>query len=390
MYHKAGIRASVERAQVGPLLNIPAIGTAGDRQVRQNGSWGTGAARSLGLALGVPLILAGLLNFLVNPLGLYSFHILPATEQNLRRFKYEQVRDSGLKPTSVILGSSRVMTMRSSDVEQHLGGACYNFSMQSAAAEDWYAALRLLVDDLGAPVEDVILGVDFEAFNPAIPTMSESRYFAEFSKYLVHTKLRSRWLDQWSLLLSSEQLDATKGVLTTQLQRGRESQNKVVEPDGTLLLRHREELIASGRFDLDDVLDARVRKYASRSLRLAGYERPSEERLQYLADLLDFCDQRDIRLHVYITPYHPRLWDTLRPLPGIEVLRETRRRVQQQCAMHGVYVVDFSRADRFGADPREFYDEIHMWPSNQARLLQTLFAIEQTYKLQVAGAETPR
>jgi hypothetical protein len=58
--------------------------------------------------------------------------------------------------------------------------------------------------------------------------------------------------------------------------------------------------------------------------------------------------------------------------------------------MHGVYVIDFSRADRFGGDPDEFYDEIHMRPSNQAKLLDALFAIEQTYKLQVASAEPAR
>ena len=336
----------------------------------------------------MPVILASLLNFLVNPLGLYPTHWLPPTEQNLRRYKHDQVQQLGLRPSTVVLGSSRVMTMRSSDVERYLPGDCYNFSMQSAAAEDWYAALRLLVDDLHAPVKHVIIGVDFEAFNPAIPTMSESRYFPDFSKYLLHTKLRSRTLDQFSLLLSAEQLDATKGVITSQFERKNKSQNKIVEADGTLLLRDRESLIASGKFDLEKVLDGRVRKYASRSLRLAGYAKPSPERLQYLEDLLNFADQRGITVHMYVTPYHPRLWEVLRPLPGTKVLRETTRLVQQHCQAHGVYLVDFSRIDRFGGKPDEFYDEIHMWPSNQARLLQYLFAQEKmsTQRLGLAGA----
>jgi hypothetical protein len=325
---------------------------------------------------------------LVNPLGLYPTHLLAPTEQNLRRYKYEQVRQNGLKPSAVILGSSRVMTMRAADVEQHLPGDCYNFSMQSAAAEDWYAALRLLVDDLHAPVKHVVIGMDYEAFNPAIPTLSEARYFPEFSKYLVHTRLRSRVFDQLSLLLSSEQLDATKGVLTAYLERGHKSQNKVVEPDGTLLLREREQQIGDGSFDLNAVLDSRVRKYASRSLRLDGYDEPSSERLQYLEDLLDFAYAHGITVHIYITPYHPRLWETLRPLKDIQVLRETRRVVQQQCQAHGVYLVDFSRIERFGGQPNEFYDEIHMRPSNQALLLKALFRQEllSTEQLALTGA----
>ncbi len=342
------------------------------------------------LAFAVPVILAAILNFLVNPLGLYPTHLLAPTEQNLRRYKFEQVQRLGLKPVTLILGSSRVMTMRSSDVEQYLPGDCYNFSMQSAAAEDWYAALRLMVEDLHAPLRDVVIGMDYEAFNPAIPTMSEGRYFPQFAKYLVHTKLRSRMLDQLGLLLSSEQLDATKGVLTSQFQRENKSQNKVVEPDGTLLLRDREEEIKAGTFNLQAVLDGRVRKYAARSLHLAGYDKPSAERLRYLDDLLDYADRHHITLHIYITPYHPRLWEVLRPLPGISVLRETRREVQQHCLAHGVHLIDFGYIERFGGSPDQFYDEIHMWPSNQARLLHALFGDEQMYRQQVALAGAAR
>jgi hypothetical protein len=77
-------------------------------------------------------------------------------------------------------------------------------------------------------------------------------------------------------------------------------------------------------------------------------------------------------------------------MQGIEVLRETQRMVQQRCQAHGVYLIDFSRVDRFGGDPDEFYDEIHMWPSNQARLLKALFGSEQMYKQQVAIAGAAR
>jgi hypothetical protein len=350
--------------------------------------WPRQALRTLTLAFGIPVALAAALNFLVNPLGLYPTHLLAPTEQNLRRYKFEQVRQLGLQPSTVILGSSRVMTMRSADVEDYLPGDCYNFSMQSAAAEDWYAALRLLVEDLHAPVRHVVIGLDYEAFNPAIPTMSEGRYFPAFSKYLVHTKLRPRVLDQFALLLSSEQLDATKGVLTSQFEREQQSQNKVVEPDGTLLLRDREQAIASGKFHLDTVLDARLRKYASRSLRLDGYREPSRERLKYLDDLLTYCDAHGIKVHIYITPYHPRLWDVLRSLPAARVLNQTRQAAQHICQQHGVYLVDFSRIDRFLGEPGEFYDEIHMWPSNQARLLKALFIQEKltTEQLALAGA----
>ena len=322
-----------------------------------------------GLLLGACIVL----NLVVNPLGLYWARLFNPAQLNYRAEKYEFVRQLAEPPATVILGSSRVMTMRSADVEQHLPGPCYNCTGLGARAEDYYAGLRLLCEDAALPIRDIVLGVDYEAFCPGAPVMSEARFFPAYRKYLIHNRDEGiGFLERLSLLVANQQVGEAMNVLRRQLFGHGAGPTMTVGPGGEALQPERDEEIAEGRFNLDRILARRVRKYPEHSQYLSRYAAPDEVRLAYLDDFLSYCQQRGIRVHAYITPYHPRLWEVLRPLKGIDVLDRVRVNVAHHFATHGYALADFSHIESFDGDPGLFYDEVHMTAANQARLLEAL------------------
>jgi hypothetical protein len=313
------------------------------------------------------------LNLYVNPLSLYSSKRFNPAQMNYRAEKFARIKALPVAPETIIQGSSRVMTMYSSDVERYLPGKCYNTTGLGARAEDFYAGLRVLCEDAHAPVKRMVLGLDFEAFCPKVQTMSEARYFPEYQKYLSRSPVsRPSLAERLSLLVSMQQTNQALAVLR------RESGNRAgptleIGPGGEALQTERDRAIAEGRFDLQRVLDRRLRKYPLQSLNSAVFDRADPLRLAYLCDMLDYCRARGIDVYAYFTPYHPQLWAIIDPLPVSAVLDQVRYDVGKCFTDRGFVVHDYSHIAAFGGDPDAFYDEVHMQRSNQQRLLNKLF-----------------
>ncbi|GEM_PF-2144505 len=326
---------------------------------------------------GAVLILAVALNLWVNPFRLYWSDSFEPAETNMREQKHLMVQGMAEKPDTLIIGSSRVMTMPPGEVERYLPGECFNYGMKSAMAESYFAALRLLVEDEGAPVRHLILGIDYEALHPGLPTMYEARYYEPFRRYLACDSSPSRAAEALLRLLSLEQTEESLNVLRRSLKRTAGRPKLELAGDGQALQVAREEAIAAGRFDLQRILAARARKYPLRSLHLASFSEPSPRRLECLDELLTYCDERSITVHAYLTPVHPSQWQVLQGLEDAQVLPEVRRALNELFQRHGLALRDFSHIEAFGGDPLLFYDEIHMQPANQVRLLRALLGGER-------------
>lgn len=338
------------------------------------GAWGRRSA-ALPLILTLLLLLAAVvaLNLYVNPLGLYWSHRFATADLNYRAEKFALLEALPHKPTTLIIGSSRAMTINPEDVERFLPGECFNFAMPSARAEDYYAAVRLVCEDGHAPIRNIVLAVDYDAFAPGPAIMSEARYFPDFRKYLVHTPgLGSSWGEKLSMLFARQQAEESFNVLKREIEKKAQSRFVDLAPDGAAIQVAREESIRRGTFNLQEILALRVRKYASRSLYLNSYTHPDPVRLVYLRDFLWYCRDRGIKVYAYITPYHPALWRVLQPLKGIGVLNVAAEAAQRSFDDFGYTLKDFSHIENFGGSQAKFYDEIHMMPANQEILLGKL------------------
>jgi hypothetical protein len=321
-----------------------------------------------------PLIAGVILNLLVNPFRLYWSELFDPATANTRLAKYEMITELPTPPRSLIIGSSHVMTMEPAEIDGLLGdGPCFNFGMPSAMAEDYLAALRLVVEDAGAPLEHVILGLDFPALHPRLPLMYEGRYFPQFRRY-VPPGMRGPplWLDRLTMLISAEQTEESLNVLRRRVQHRLSAPNVELNPDGSAVLVMREQAIRAGRFDLDRVLSRRLRHFDSYSLHLATFTEPSAERLDCIRQVLDYCYERGIDVHAYLTPLHPRQWELLGTLPQAGVLDECTAELEALFSGNGEEFRDYSHIASFGGDPALFYDEQHVMPENQRRIAELL------------------
>jgi hypothetical protein len=324
-----------------------------------------------------PLVLGSVLNLWVNPFRLYGAEVFDPATSNGRLQKFTLLRQMSPPPSSLILGSSRVMTMDPAYVEACLPGGCFNFGVASAVAEDYYASLRLAVEDAAAPITHVILGIDHSALHPSVPVMYEARYFPRYAGYVNGADGGSPlWQDRLAMLISAEQLEESLNVLRRTAKRTLKSPKIELQPDGHAVQVAREKAIAAGEFSLERTLSQRVLHHPSYSLRLSSFTDPSRRRLEYIARLLDYCSERGIQVHAYITPLHPRQWEVLDSLPQSQVLAATTVALEHVFTAHGLVLHDFSRIESFGGSAEFFYDEQHLMPENQRRIAAALLGGE--------------
>lgn len=323
------------------------------------------------------LFAAALLNFVVNPFGLYPARFFERSQDNFRIKKFELASNFNPPPDTLVIGSSRVMTMRPSDVERHLGGRAFNWGVPSATAEDYYAATRLFTENLGINLSTIIVAVDLEAFNPAEPLMPEARYFQDYADFLLLSpEADASSFEKFSLILSMQQTKESIAVIRRKLEKTKGSPKTIIENDGYVFQSQREKTISEGTFDLGKILALRVRKYPVRSLKLEGFTHADERRLEYLRLFLNFCRDRNIKVYAYITPYHPELWKVIGAIPESSRLREIENAIGNVFENYGVTLHNFSRVENFSGDSRRFYDEIHGMPDLESAILDELFLRE--------------
>ncbi len=329
--------------------------------------------RPLAASFILTLCAAALLNFVVNPFGLYPLRVFERSQDNFRMNKYELASKMNPPPDTLVIGSSRVMTMRPADVENRFGGRAFNWGVPSATAEDYYATARLFTETLDIKLSRIILAVDLEAFNPAEPLMPEARYFQDYAAFLsLSPEAGASNFEKVSLVLSMQQTKESIAVIRRKLEKTKGIPKTEIENDGYVYQAQRENAIAEGTFDLEKILSLRVRKYPVRSLKLDGFTHTDERRLEYLRMFLEYCRERRIQIYAYITPYHPELWKVIDAIPESSRLRKIEATIRMVFSGFDVTLHDFSRVEFFRGDPQRFYDEIHGMPDLEMAILDEL------------------
>jgi hypothetical protein len=323
------------------------------------------------------LAVIALLNFLVNPFAIYPTNLVDRTEGNFRKKKHTLLKRFSYEPDTVILGSSRAMTMRPDDVMMRIPSMCFNFAAPSCTAEDYYATMMVLTDDLGCSINTVVLAVDYEAFNPAEPLQSEIRFFPKYARYLTLTPgTTANTAEKLALLFSYEQTDESLKAISRTIRKKSGVTKIQIRRDGWAMQIEREKEIAAGTFDLEKIMKKRIRKYPERSLKLSKYTGLDDRRLKYLDMFFELCREQNVKVYAYITPYHPELWTVLQSHPNGAMLDRVKAELTARFAEQGITLHDYSHIESFGGDPARFYDEIHPMPDTQAKILDALFASE--------------
>ena len=309
-----------------------------------------------------------LLVWLTDPLATFGTNLVPPVVSADRDYKAALYRARSPEPEIVLLGSSRVKTLRPGCITALTSRPAFNFGVNAGTAEDFLAIFRFMRAQPGFRVREIVLGAEPEAFVGEVGTnraLSESRVLAPFASF---PTLGVRW--NWADLLGEQAVTAAF----------RSVGHFAFHPDALP-----QEALAADGFQTHPRWDAELRlgvfpqqtrvAVSSRDVRsrYAGGISLSSSRLRELDRLLGEAKDARVRVTVFVPPVHPLLLHEAMgtALPSLTaqlvgVLRGAERKGLVR------YAETRSLAD-FAGDPALYYDAIHMTAANADRLLAALY-----------------
>jgi len=309
----------------------------------------------------------------IDPRSEFGTGIFPAPITNARQTKQDIFkRFLAQGPIDgLILGSSRTMMMdpASSPLANHR--RFFNFGVENAMLEDDLAVYRWALQQ-GADPKILIVGLDVEAFDSANHIddrlQSNARLLETVSPSaknpLSIQRMRSNATVTSNALTVQSAIAMTRAI---ELKVKPVPQVAVVSEDGHNEFPVYEELVRTTRFDLPKAISETLPVYTGKYQNMRGL---SEQRKQWLIDLIHDAQNHQCKVVLWITPLHPAMADVLEKSTPYGV------RLQEVLAFldhlpsqfpETVRVFDFSLPDRFGGTDDDWIDGAHMNKRNAGR-----------------------
>ena len=328
-------------------------------------------AAFLATFLGVACALAALVR-ITDPLAVFGTGLLPPVVSADRDYKATLYRSAEPRPGVVVLGSSRVKTLRPACIESLTGEPAFNFGVNAGVAEDYVAILRFMLAEPRFGVREILLGADPEAFTGE-PGAGRALHTSRIlSRYAPPSAVGTRSVPATGLadLLAWENIAAAVRSLRRQYLPEAELPQEAIASDGWQTHPRWDAELAARDFPQGERVResvAAVRARYRRELRL------SPSRLLLLARLLQEAREAGVKVTAFIPPLHPDLERSLDAgsLPSLTaemvgVLRDAERRGLLR-------YVHTSGVPGYSSDPSLYYDAVHMMAGNGDRLLTWLY-----------------
>jgi hypothetical protein len=311
---------------------------------------------------------------LLDPAGVFDVRIVPASQQTTRDDKARAFAALAEKPETLVLGSSRVWSIRPARLQELVGGAAFNFGVDNGVLFDFDAVYGFARQHGGESIRRVVLGLDVEVFDETrggrleysrlIRPYAEPGAMPSFARMLPEYLLGTEIVDS--------DLRSLKNLLTGKVTVGNRTAvlpKNVFKADGAVTWPRFDEARRSGTFDLDEQVSRGVGAFKRV---YAEFHRFSPARVAGFRRFLARMRAEGVTVDVYIPPLHPR---AMRELPGLAARVVEGERLLAALDAEGL--VHFHRRARladFGGDPAGFYDFQHMTAENGDRLLARICA----------------
>lgn len=321
------------------------------------------AATLVGLLGGLALLVR-----VTDPLAVFGAGLVPPVVSADRDYKAALYRSRTPPPEVVLLGSSRIKTMRPGCVSGLTGRPAFNFGVNAGVAEDFLAIFRFMRSQPHFQVREVLLGAEPEAFtgDPLLGrALAESRALGPFVSHPARDPERL-WSDLWS---EASALAALRSVWHYGFDREKLPQ-EALEGDGFQTRPLLDDQIRKGRFAQHSVVLAS--SHAVRARYLAGAHL-SPGRVAHLRALLEEARTAGVRVTAFVPPVHPALTRDAAgtALPGLTAeLVGVLRSAEREGLIR--YVETRSLGD-FQGDSTLYYDAVHMTADNADRLVTEIY-----------------
>lgn len=289
----------------------------------------------------------------------------------------------------LIVGSSRVDGF-SSKIAQKQGYKAFNFSVNSAQAEDWYCITRLVTEYTQVPIRRILLGIDIEGFNglhspdqrlvdcPLLRSYLEKEDVKEIEELFPADK----GLNQIVSTLSKEKRQRFQTVFT-HLRQQQATQARDFDYDpytGDLLFKEQgvfklayEKRLSLCIEGLEKMEDLGSQQRAT-EMRLQKFDRLFERRVRYFEHVIALCEQKKIDLTCFLTPMHPLLKELLVKRTSYQARVDELKELFASLIAPHCTLIDCSEPELFGGNHHDFRDEVHIGPYNSDKLLEHLLS----------------
>jgi hypothetical protein len=316
---------------------------------------------------------------IVNPRGEFPSRRFPWIIPNSRRVKVELFRaamQSG-PVRGIVLGSSRSMTLAPAALSAASSERFFNFAVFSSTIEDHLAILRFVIRS-GAPLDNVIVGLDQDALAPGTPLRELTTNIDLATALRGESPTTVRRVMNWAQMVKAAFTPYYAANLgrSVDLAFAPEVPINVFGPDGSLRYVRWDAQIASGTYDGAGAFAECRRKQLELADTNAGHTLDSARTARF-EELLRVADSVGAHVTVWLPPYHPALLQVLaaRP-PDQAALVALRTTVIELTRRYNANFIDLTNPAAFGAVD-SWYDCVHYGDANAARIIATLIPVKR-------------
>jgi hypothetical protein len=335
-------------------------------------------ARSLSLFV-LLLVSVMAFNYILNPLGIYPtsyFQPVVLNHDTTYLFKTNLYDNMNPPPEIVVLGSSRSFTVPPAHITQVTGLPALNASVHGGSLSDFLQFTRHMVDE-GHPPRVIIIGLSTELIvrkgrqqkqaaapstrkNKKVRTPSSTERILGTSTYRSINEFKadlSHDVDLVRQLVSWYQTEQSIRQLEKEL-KGRAARNYRFDKDGLTHFRTRRSL------------DKSVQYYIANEFWGGLFSTVDEidpGGVDMLETLLELCRENDIKVIIYLPPWHPKMLAVYEQQNFPRLKAEYLDLLASLQDEYDLTVHDMTTVESFGGDETMFIDGVH--PSEDAARL---------------------
>jgi len=332
----------------------------------------------LALAAFVIMAAVGTLNTLADPYGMVGMRLLPSATTSDRTIKADAIEALKQPPQLVVLGSSRSMRYEPKYLEEKTGLRTFNASVNGiGGTADAWAMTNFIHDTFPDSHPKYLWLLDVESFVPFKVqgrTANEPRLarYVEGSGTIRHTPTaiaRSVWDNRSSVFSWVTAKDSLRVLMNRdKVKSTNEKYRSTFLPDGVLGQRPWTQKEWDRRFPKS------VKRYSD--LYRNAYMKLDPEAQSYFERTLKLMNDRGATPLLVLTPINPKLLKVIGPLGWPERHQQVLDYVASLQSKYDFVFVDITDITKFGADPVQFYDGVHMTTINTRRAID--YVLKQT------------
>jgi hypothetical protein len=316
---------------------------------------------------------------IVDPRGIFGTKRFPDLVMDARAEKMASFARYSMKHKvdGLILGSSRSMMLSPQALSSATGCTFFNFSVDSARAED-YLAIYNWVCRAASPPRVLIIGLDVEALHNAEAYDDRLRDNVQLIQALEGGKkgrvpLSMRAESEWKKLKSIYSTQYIRDMVRSVRLRFEGPSYLPVssfDEDGYLRNPLWDDQRQRGTYDFQGFVNVSKKEYEERFARMTGL---SAERERALERLVAGARADGVQIEIWVTALHPEVARHLASCTSYPArLQETLGLLESLRSKYGVRIFDFSAPASFSGIASGWYDGGHIDAANADRVARLL------------------